>query len=90
MTDKKAKHEVSFNPRVTAEAARAVVDILQKHGERRVSCLAVAGLLVWMQAELAGDTIENTIDLMRTFIDLLQLARDHGLSDPLERARKRS
>lgn len=62
------KH-VIYDPQSIIEAVRSVLAILQCNSQRRVTALGVAGLLVRMQAELAGDTVENTIELMRVFID---------------------
>lgn len=75
ISDSFAKHgikHVLYNPLTIMECTRAVLGILQRDGQRRVCALSVAGMLVWMQAELAGDSIDNTIELMRIFIDNLQ------------------
>jgi len=75
ISDSFKKHGVNhvvYDPLTVVEAARAVLGVLQRSGQRRVVGLAVAGLLVRMQAELAGDTIDNTIELMRMYIDNLQ------------------
>jgi hypothetical protein len=63
---------VAYNPLIVIEAARAVMSIMERNSQRRVIALAVAGLIVRMQAELAGDTLDNTIELMRIFIDNLK------------------
>ena len=63
---------MSYRPQTIAEAARAALAVMEKGGERRVNALGVAALLVWMQAELAHDSVDNTVELMRHFLDSLQ------------------
>jgi hypothetical protein len=63
---------VAYNPLTVVEAVRAVMSIMERNSQRRVTALAVAGLIVRMQAELVGDTLDNTIELMRIFIDNLK------------------
>lgn len=75
LADNFKKHGVKYvvyNPLTVIEAARSVLAVCKRNGERDVTTLAVAGMLVWMQAELAGDTLDNTIELMRIFIDNMQ------------------
>ncbi len=75
ISDSFKKHGVSHvvcDSLAVIEAARAVMGVLGRARQPRVVALAVAGVLVRMQAELAGDTIDNTIELMRMYIDSLQ------------------
>lgn len=60
---------VAYDALTVIEAVRAVMSIMQRKNQRRVVALAVAGLIVRMQAELSGDTLDNTVELMRIFID---------------------
>lgn len=50
------------------QAALAATRTIDETGEQRVMVLGVAALLIRMQAELSGDTTENTIELMRDFL----------------------
>jgi len=68
------KHGIVYvrcTPSNVVDAVRATLKVLADKGERRVVALAAAGMIVRMQAELAGDTIANTIELMREFMKIL-------------------
>lgn len=63
---------ISYSPRSVIDSVAAVMGILRQRGERRAVALCVAGLIVRMQAELAGDSIDNTIELMKLYLASLE------------------
>jgi hypothetical protein len=60
---------ITYNMQHVIAALRAVIHTLKDAGERPVTGLAVAGLLVQMHAEVSGTTVDETIELMRVFIE---------------------
>jgi sugar phosphate isomerase/epimerase len=75
---------VPYRPLTIIEAVHAATGIMQRNGEPIVNMLAVAGVIVWRQAEYAGDSLEATIELMRIYIDALQ--RDAKIPKPKAKA----
>lgn len=76
---------VPYTPLTIVEAVRAATGVMQRNSEPIVNMLGVAGLIVWRQAELAGDSLEATIALMRVFIGALQ--RDRKIPKPKAKAK---
>lgn len=60
---------VIYDPLSIMECVRAALAISLRNNQRRVTLLGVAGLIVHMQASLAGDTFENTVEVMRLFLE---------------------
>lgn len=74
LSDSYKKHGVkmiTYNPKNVVEAALIAVQTLERAGEKRVIVLAVSAVLIRMHAELSGDTVDNTIELMRDFLEHL-------------------
>lgn len=72
LEDSFAKHGVTaaaINFEIVAQAYVRAMKLFEHNGQRHVTMLALAGVIVQAQAELSGDTVDNTIELMRRFMD---------------------
>lgn len=79
VSDSYRKHgarSISYNQGAIIKAVQLVMRFLEQSGERPIAGMVVAAVLVHMQAEASGDSLDNTIELLRSFIDHLKRDRE--------------
>jgi len=62
------KRHVRYNPQSIIKAVQSAHQVLRQEGERPVTALLVAAVLVRMHAKLSKTSIAETLELLRTFI----------------------
>lgn len=74
LADSHKKHGsvvVAFDAAVVSRTASLVLEHLERSHQPPVAHMAVAATLVLLQTRASGDTLDNTIELLREFIDIM-------------------